>query len=345
VPHLNAEQHDRSAAVLLGLACGDALGTSYEFGAPLPEGSPVSMQGGGWVNWAPGEWTNDTSMVVPIALAAAAGRDLLDESVLDDIVAQWVEWARSAPYVGIQLGAVLSRTEPMAAAVRLVARRHHDRDGRSAGNGSLLRTAAVALACLDDPATLAEAARTISGLTHYERDAGDACVLWGLAIRHAVLEGELDLRIGLGALPADRGDLWSARLGEAERKRPSEFPRNRWSVQALQGAWSSITHAGATEAGATDAGATDAGQFRLALEAAVRGGGDTGSVAAIAGGLLAARWGMAAIPGPWRRIVHGWPGLRGADLVRLAVVATRDRWAGRGAETRTVPLRVLRLVS
>lgn len=330
--HLTAEQHDRSAAVLLGLACGDALGTSYEFGAPLPDRSPVSMQGGGWCNWAPGEWTNDTSMAVPIALAAAGGRDLLDELVLDDIVAQWVEWAKTAPYVGIQLGAVLSRTDPTASAVRLVARKHHDRDGRSAGNGSLLRTAAVALAYLDDPAALAEAARTISDLTHYERDAGDACVLWGLAIRHAVLEGELDIRVGLDALPADREDLWSARLDEAERKRPSEFPRNRWVVQALQGAWSAITH---TEA-------TDADQFQLALEAAVRGGGDSGTVAAIAGGLLGARWGLAAVPGPWRRIVHGWPGLRGADLVRLAVVATRGRPAGRGVESRTVQLRLLR---
>ena len=42
-----------------------------------------------------------------------------------------------------------------------------------------------------------EAARAVSELTHFDPDAGDACVLWCCAIRHAVLTGELDVRIGL----------------------------------------------------------------------------------------------------------------------------------------------------
>jgi ADP-ribosyl-[dinitrogen reductase] hydrolase len=36
------------------------------------------------------------------------------------------------------------------------------------------------------------AARAVSDLTHYDPEAGDACVLWCLAIRHAVLTGDLD---------------------------------------------------------------------------------------------------------------------------------------------------------
>ncbi|WP_198417814.1 ADP-ribosylglycohydrolase family protein [Cryobacterium serini] len=311
---LSTAQRDRAAGVLLGMACGDALGAGYEFGPPLPDGTPVRMKGGGGFAWKPGEWTDDTSMAVPIAQAAADGLDLRDENVLDGIVAQWVDWAKTAPDVGIQLRAVLSKTEPTASAVRAVAKAHHERHGRSGGNGSLMRTAPVALAYLDDSVALAEAARSISSLTHYEADAGDACVLWCLAIRHAVLEGELDVRVGLQFLPDDRRDLWETRIAVAEISQPSDFAHNGWVVEALQGAWSAIS----------TTKATDATHLRLALEAAVRGGRDTDTVAAIAGGLLGARWGASAVPTEWRRIVHGWPRLTAADLVRLGERATGD---------------------
>ena len=43
---------------------------------------------------------------------------------------------------------------------------------------------------------------------------------------------------------------------------------------------------------------------------------------AIAGALLGARWGASAIPAQWRRILHGYPGLTGEQLVGLAHVAT-----------------------
>src|SRR5450830_1868329 len=108
------------------MACGDALGAGYEFGPSLPDDAVVTMKGGGGFGWALGEWTDDTSMAIPIARAIAAGRDLREEAVLDDIVAQWVGWAKTAPDVGVQLSAVLRKTEPTAAAIRVVAREHHE---------------------------------------------------------------------------------------------------------------------------------------------------------------------------------------------------------------------------
>lgn len=41
-------------------------------------------------------------------------------------------------------------------------------------------------------------------------------------------------------------------------------------------------------------------------------------MAAIAGGLLGAAYGASAVPADWRRVLHGWPGLRTRDLVELA---------------------------
>lgn len=314
---MSAATNDRAVGAVLGMAAGDALGAPYEFKPPFPDDFVPAFTGGGAFGWEPGEWTDDTSMAVPILHALAAGERLEDEVTLDGIVAAWIDWAATAPDVGSQTRAVLARTpSPTAAAAREAAREIHEGHGRSAGNGSLMRTAPVGLAYLgahDEPA-LAAAARAVSDLTHFEADAGDACVLWSLAIRHAILTGELDVRRGIAFLPTDRRSVWSDRLDVAERSRPRNFTKNGWVVEALQGAWSAITHIEVPSE-------LPARHLQLALEEAVRGGRDADTVAAIAGGMLGARWGSSAIPSQWKRKLHGWPGLRTRDLTHLAFFA------------------------
>ncbi|MEO9222925.1 MAG: ADP-ribosylglycohydrolase family protein, partial [Mycobacteriaceae bacterium] len=162
---LSPAQRDRAAGVLVATAAGDALGAGYEFGPPLPTSTPVGMIGGGGFGWAPGEWTDDTSMATVIARCAAAGGDLRSDQVQDQIAQGWIDWARTAPDVGNQTRDVLSRAErdaggrpATAAQLREEARAHHHRAGRSGGNGSLMRTAPVALAYLHDEDALVEAA-------------------------------------------------------------------------------------------------------------------------------------------------------------------------------------------
>lgn len=329
---LTTAQSDRAAGVLLAMAAGDALGAGYEFGPPLAPDVPVVMEGGGSFGWRPGEWTDDTAMAVAIAEVSATGADLLTPAAQDAIVARWAEWADDATDVGVQTRTVLdaasqaargrSASRPGAAGVRAAASALHERTGRTAGNGSLMRTAPVALAHLDDPDRLVEAATTLSALTHADPEAGEACALWCLAIRHAVLHGSFDgVHAELQRLPAARAAMWEERLREAETHDPEHFEHNGWVVQALQGAWSAISRTLAAE----DAPASrfPASHLRHALEAAVRGGRDTDTVAAIAGALLGARWGASAVPASWRRQLHGWPGLRARDLVRLGVLTAR----------------------
>lgn len=74
---LTPAQLDRVVGALLGTAAGDALGAPYEFGPPRGPELEVVMNGGG--AWEPGEWTDDTSMAIVIAEAAAAGADLCEE--------------------------------------------------------------------------------------------------------------------------------------------------------------------------------------------------------------------------------------------------------------------------
>jgi ADP-ribosyl-[dinitrogen reductase] hydrolase len=320
---LTTAQRDRACGVLLATAAGDALGAGYEFGPPLPGDAPVTMRGGGACNWAPGEWTDDTAMAIAIAEVAATGADLRSVAAQDQIVARWVGWSRTAPDVGIQtsqvLGQVLDGGVSGAAAAALAASADlHERTGRTAGNGSLMRTAPVALAYLDDPGGLAEAAMAVSLLTHFDRSAGEACVLWSLAIRHAILTGELDARAGLGYLPAEQRGVWAERLDAAERLRPSDFSNNGWVVEALQSAWCAIvTAANFLPDHGRDGGASQADHLKLSLENAVRGGRDADTVAAIAGGLVGAAFGASAVPADWRSAVHGWPGYNATDLIRL----------------------------
>lgn len=327
---LTSHQTDRAVGALVGSACGDALGAGYEFGPPLADSAVVSMTGGGGFGWAHGEWTDDTSMAIPIARALANGERLDSETTLDGIVAAWADWAKTAPDVGNQTRAVFgSITAKTAAAARVAARAVHERTGRSGGNGSLMRTGPVACGYLaeGDEAALADTARAVSDLTHFDADAGDACVLWCLAIRHAILTGQCDVRVGIPLLPADRRDRWTALIADAEAKQPRDFSNNGWVVEALQGAWSAIHHSSS---------------LVDALERAVRGGRDTDTVAAIAGALVGAATGVSGIPAHWRRILHGWPGLRVRDLTDLAVLAvgggsatwpTPDRFPPSGVDT------------
>ncbi|AEF34574.1 MAG: ADP-ribosylglycohydrolase family protein [Mycolicibacter algericus] len=317
---LTAAQRDRACGALLATAAGDALGAGYEFDGPRGPSEPVDMIGGGIGPFAPGEWTDDTSMAIAIAEVAATGADLRSDAALDAVVARWLQWSHGAKDVGVQTRSVLSaaaRRGISAQTARQESRELHERTGRSAGNGSLMRTVPVALAYLDDEAGLVAAARSVSELTHYDPDAGDACVLWCATIRHAVLTGELDARVGMQHLDPARRQLWAQRLDEAETVQPSAFSRNNgWVVAALQGAWSAIAGTAVPD----DDPAAEvfrADHLRLSLEAAVRGGGDTDTVAAIAGGVLGALHGASAVPSHWRLQLSGWPGLRARDLIQL----------------------------
>lgn len=318
---ISSTHEDRALGAVLASAAGDALGAPYEFGPAVLPPTPIAQRATG--TWQLGEWTDDTAMAVPILRALAAGRSLHDEAALDAIVAEWRGWASDAKDVGIQTRSVLSgMAAPTAAGARAGAERIHRRTGRSGGNGSLMRTGPVALGFLGDRAGAAAAARAISDLTHFDVDAGDASVLWTVAIVHAIETGELHVEQGIAALPVERRQRWRDLIAEAEQGMPWEqTAKNGWVVGALQGAWSAIVHGTTLEE---------------TLELAVRCGNDTDTVAAIAGSLAGARYGVSALPWRLQRHLHGWMGEGEVGdrrtLLELAVAAMRG-----GADARSWP--------
>ncbi|GAA1999178.1 ADP-ribosylglycohydrolase family protein [Catenulispora subtropica] len=315
---------DRAAGALIGAACGDALGVPYEFQPRLGDDQLPVMRGGGLGPYAPGEYSDDTQMQVIIAQVAATGLALDEDNAQRAIAEGFIGWVASgASDIGAQTRRVLytARMERGDAltAIRAASRELHQQTGLSAGNGSLMRTGVVGLGFLNGTDAVyrcRDAARAISSLTHYDALAGDACVLWSEGVRKAVLASGPSLwrfggvRDAVHLLPAERQAQWRAWLDEAQEKPPHAFQPNGFVVPALQAAWSAIYHTRIPD--------RPEDHFRLALEAAVRAGDDTDTVAAIAGVLLGAAWGRAAIPAEWQRTVHGWPGLNADGLASLA---------------------------
>jgi ADP-ribosylglycohydrolase len=313
-------QAARGAGVLVGMACGDALGAAYEFGGPIARDREIGMVGGGAFKWEPGEWTDDTDMAIPIAEILSEGHEITDPEQLDWLVDTWKYWAARSKDVGSQTSSVLRGTDFSGERPAVYAKRRADevweviaKRGATGGTGALMRTSPLALGYLDRPeGELAQAARIVAGLTHGGEYSASACVLWCIAIRHAVLTGELDIRRGLKFLPERDMKRWEEYILAAERGVPSDFHRDNGQVLgAFQGAWCAIN---------------GSVSFETAVEDAVRGGGDTDTVAAIAGGLAGAFYGVAQMPSKWRRALHGFSvvrPMRYRDLVNLAMLSMR----------------------
>ena len=315
---------DRAAGVLLGEACGDALGVPYEMAAP-PVGEAV-MKGGGLGPYEPGEWSDDTQMTLCVARVSAQGVDLTSPRGLDAVAEAFTAWLEGgATDVGVQTRSVRTEARTLAGSpherLTRASEALHARTGLTAGNGALMRTPIVGLSALDDRDATARAARAIAQLTHADPLAGDSAVLWSEAIRVAVTEGRLDLSAGLDLVTPANAGRWGDWIETATGAEPGQFGDNGYTVTALQDAWAAIT--------TTDRGDGSAMHLQRGLQAAVRAGHDTDTVAAIAGSLLGARYGASSVPTQWRRMVHGWPGLRAHDLVELAVsTSERGRLVG-----------------
>jgi ADP-ribosyl-[dinitrogen reductase] hydrolase len=305
----------RAMGCLVGMAYGDALGVPYEAGCrPLPAMGAAGLFGGGLGGYEPGEWSDDTQMAICVA-QAAEDEDLTTEAGLDAVAARFEAWYAAGPAdIGIQTAQVLrdaaARSGAPASRLRGAASAFHTRTGRSAGNGALMRTAPVSLALVGDPDAITAAARAIAELTHADPVAGDACVLWSLTIDSClrVTTSRPTPSNHLDALPPERRDSWASWIAAADHEPPGRFADNGYTVTALQAAWAACRLLNPRNG---------FGSFARTVPGAVGAGGDTDTVAAIAGALAGALHSHTALPED-HNVLHGWPGINAADLASLA---------------------------
>jgi ADP-ribosyl-[dinitrogen reductase] hydrolase len=300
----------RARGALLGLAVGDALGTTLEFERPelsrpwrLLDGPHREISGGGPFAVERGQTTDDTQM----AACLAASLICQGAFVRDDVVRAYLEWEPHAFDIGQLTAASLSRAREGTHAGRRV----WETSGRqSAGNGSLTRTAPIGVLLAHDPDARRHASLTESAITHFDPRCQLACAAFNAALASAVA----------APVPASSWVMHEAALHEvsaaAELLR-DRHPELMFAIDAAEAALAHDLHLATLE----DPDLWDlihaaqgfvrvsfrlafwhllhAPSFEAALVDAVNRGGDADSNAAITGALLGAHRGVESIPTRW----------------------------------------------
>ena len=167
------ETIERFTGCLLGLAVGDAVGTTLEF---KPPGSfaPISdMVGGGPFRLKPGQWTDDTSMALCLAASLIECRGFDAHDQMQRYVQWWREGYMSSTGHCFDIGTTTA--EALATFERTGNPFAGSTDPHKAGNGSLMRLAPVPMFYFKSPAEAIERAGEGSRTTHAAQTAVDAC--------------------------------------------------------------------------------------------------------------------------------------------------------------------------
>lgn len=295
----------RYRGALLGLAVGDAIGTTVEFRDPGTFEPLTDMTGGGPFRLPAGAWTDDTSMALCLAdsLLERRGFDPLDQ--LRRYVRWWRDGHRSSTGECFDIGG--STAKALARFERTGEHYPGDEDPGGGGNGPLMKLAPVPMAYARHPHAALDRAQRTARTTHGARQATDATrYMAGLLID--TLDGQ-----GLDAMLADPPhepfeSVWSewplhkevaaVAAGSYRSKEPPEIRGGGYAVAALEAAlW-----------------AVDCNDdFRSTVLAAANLGDDADTTAAIAGQLAGAEYGVDGIPAEWRERVY-----LGDEIVTLA---------------------------
>lgn len=274
---------DRAIGCLLGLAVGDAIGTTLEFAVRDAQPPVTDMTGGGPFHLPAGCWTDDTSMALCLADSLLECGDLDERDLMDRFVRWWLEGYNSSTGTCFDIGATTREAlgrfretgEPIAGST----------DPCRAGNGSLMRVAPVAIRWHRDRACAEEMARRQSRVTHAAPAAVEACALFtGLLVE--ALAGASREAI-LAARPWPPGPLEIARIagGSFHGRSRDSISSSGWVVHTLEAALWCVANTS---------------NFAEAVLAAANLGDDADTVAAVTGQLAGALEGASAIPPEWR---------------------------------------------
>ena len=283
---------DRFRGCLLGLAAGDALGTTLEFETPGTFEEIDDMVGGGPFELQPGQWTDDTSMALCLAasLIEKGGFDATDQ------MRRYVRW-RDEGYmsstgscfdIGNTIADALSRFDetgdPYAGSP----------DPFSAGNGSLMRLAPVPMYFAGDAVEAIAMSADSSRTTHGAQEAVEACRYFGGLLVDALNGVDKEMLLSAGYCPVE--GLWERSPladkiaevadGSFKHREPPEIRGSGYVVKSMEAAlWAfHKSH-----------------DFREGALLAANLGDDADTTAAIYGQIAGAHYGAEGIPAEWRK--------------------------------------------
>lgn len=278
---------DRAEGVLLGLACGDALGRPVEFRSPdqidAAHGRLSEMVGDGTWGQPPGTITDDTEQALCIA------RSIADRGEFDpaDVADRFVAWYETGPFdIGNMTrrslralrggqswdvgGEEVWRTSP---------------EGANAGNGSVMRCPPIAISHGTDADELIQVSRDSSRITHADPRCTYGSAVLNLTTAGLLTDRDRPLAEALDHVRSEAPkELVDALAPIAAGESPSTLSTSGYVVDTLQTALHD---------------ALDSESPEDAIVTAVNRGGDTDTIGAVAGAAAGARFGATGLPDSW----------------------------------------------
>lgn len=274
---------DRARGALIGLAIGDALGTTLEFAKRDSLPVHTQMTGGGPFSLAAGTWTDDTSMALCLSDSLIAYGKVEPADLMQRFTRWWRDGENSATGecfdIGNATAAALEKFEQSGDPLS------GDPSPSAAGNGSLMRLAPVAIFHCDDKKTAMHAARMQSQPTHASPECLDACEAFAGLLVEAILGADKDAILSrtnarsTGKVAAVLGGSWREKSRE-------EIKSSGYVIDTLEAALWAVGQSNS---------------FEDALILAVNLADDADTVGAVTGQLAGAIWGAKNIPERWMK--------------------------------------------
>jgi ADP-ribosyl-[dinitrogen reductase] hydrolase len=362
---------DRAVGALLGLAVGDALGTTLEFKSRDTYPWLTDMIGGGPFRLRPGEWTDDTAMALALADTLRSHDDYDDWEYRDELLEtchtkyamgkqnrlarerirrrirkiegsdyegnprrferalmqRFVAWMERGEYscngrcfdIGMTVRGALRRFkqtgDPMAGS----------KAPDSAGNGSLMRLAPVAIRYWNDRRRLRDYAARQSRTTHGAEEAVDACVAYAELLADAI-EGIAPPKVLAPRQTNHCRAIRGIMAGSWQAKGIAQIGSSGYVVHSLEAALWSVGRSPT---------------FEEAVLTAANLGEDADTTAAIAGQLAGALHGASGIPAHWLeklawrdRIVRYAEALLPEEIRKAGKAGERDLTVGRSGRAK-----------
>lgn len=273
----------RFRGCLLGLAVGDAVGTSVEF---CQRGTfpPVSdMTGGGPFHLQPGEWTDDTSMALCLATSLAE----LGKFDAHDQMRRYLKWYEYGEFscrnycfdIGNTTRAALIRFKDSGEPFSGIT------DVHLSGNGSIMRLAPIPLFFYPDREQIAIFSAESSRTTHGSKECLDACRLLGIVIAGSLAGRDKDSILSVDHdLPISSVSIKHIAQGTYRDKSESSIRGTGYVVDSLEAALWSFWNSDS---------------FESAVLKAANLGDDADTTAAVCGQIAGAFYGIDGIPDHW----------------------------------------------
>ena len=308
---------DRISGSLFGLLLCDSLGAAVE-GQPLGSFDPVTtLRGGGKFQLKPGQFTDDGSMALCLAVALLGGTEtsspsLHPSAVQMNLYRRWYESGYLSSTgecfdIGITVRTAINRftsdcnrTESSQSTKE--GTYYGSESENASGNGSLMRLAPVPLLYHRDPQNAIEKAILSSKTTHASRQCLDSCRVYTILMIGALQGATKEKLLNTDELFVPAGlpsEYWTMEptavlapsvkavmAGSYKHHNPPEIKASGFVVETLEAALWAFYHTESFEEGALKA---------------VNLGNDADTVGAIYGMLAGAYYGIHAIPTEWRK--------------------------------------------